>query len=219
MAHRICASKTQDRRPVSGPLTPVTRGLSRSLADRPPRRSGRVEAWTAKIPKLTVPILLTRRPLWRDQLWLASGLGFDVVLCGEVEDSGRGGDLRFGRLQDRILAGRLHGAEGLPWSSPGTISRGCSSISARNRSRCTAGSRIKAAALVSLPSAAGCRGSHPVSLAGAGSAERRGSIFRPGWRRRSSASAAMARRLDRSVACSHFCRAAMSWARVCSRCW
>jgi hypothetical protein len=39
MAHRICASKTQDRRPVSGPLTPVTRGLSRSLTDSPPRRS------------------------------------------------------------------------------------------------------------------------------------------------------------------------------------
>ena len=59
-----------------------------------------------------MPILLTRRPPWRDQLWLASGLGFDVVLCGELEDPGRGGDLRFGRLQDRILAGRLHSAEG-----------------------------------------------------------------------------------------------------------
>ena len=66
-----------------------------------------------QIPKLTVPILLTRRPLWRDQLWLVPGLGFDVVLCGELEDSGRGGDLRFGRLQDRLLAGRLHSAEGL----------------------------------------------------------------------------------------------------------
>src|SRR6266568_5468785 len=53
----------------------------------------------------------------------------------------------------------------LPWS-PGTISRVRSSISARNSSRCTARSRIKAAVSVRLPSAAGCRRSHPVSLAG-----------------------------------------------------
>jgi hypothetical protein len=64
-------------------------------------------------PSATVPFLPTRRPLWRDQLWLASGLGFDVVLCGELEDAGRGGDLRFGRPQNRVLAGRLDGAEGL----------------------------------------------------------------------------------------------------------
>jgi transposase InsO family protein len=38
MAHRICASKTQDRRAISGPLTPVTRGLSRSQTDSPPLR-------------------------------------------------------------------------------------------------------------------------------------------------------------------------------------
>ena len=31
-----------DRRAISGPLTPVTSGLSRSLADTPPRRSGHV---------------------------------------------------------------------------------------------------------------------------------------------------------------------------------
>jgi hypothetical protein len=30
------------RRAISGPLTPVTRGLSRSLADTQPRRSGHV---------------------------------------------------------------------------------------------------------------------------------------------------------------------------------
>jgi hypothetical protein len=32
----------QDRRAISGPLTPVTSGLSRSLADTSPRRSGHV---------------------------------------------------------------------------------------------------------------------------------------------------------------------------------
>jgi len=32
----------QDRRAISGPLTPVTSGFSRSLADTPPRRSGHV---------------------------------------------------------------------------------------------------------------------------------------------------------------------------------
>ena len=31
-----------DHRAISGPLTPVTSGLSRSLADTPPRRSGHV---------------------------------------------------------------------------------------------------------------------------------------------------------------------------------
>ncbi len=42
----------EDGRAISGPLTPVTRGLSRSLADTPNRRSGHVEAETAQIPKL-----------------------------------------------------------------------------------------------------------------------------------------------------------------------
>jgi hypothetical protein len=32
----------RDRRAISGPLTPVTSGLSRSLTDTPPRRSGHV---------------------------------------------------------------------------------------------------------------------------------------------------------------------------------
>jgi hypothetical protein len=32
----------QDRRAINGPLNPVTSGLSRSLADTPPRRSGHV---------------------------------------------------------------------------------------------------------------------------------------------------------------------------------
>jgi hypothetical protein len=42
----------QDRRAISGPLTPVTSGLSRSLADTSQRRSGRTTARIAQIPKL-----------------------------------------------------------------------------------------------------------------------------------------------------------------------
>jgi hypothetical protein len=38
----INADRTAVRRAISGPLTPVTRGLSRSLADTLPRRSGHV---------------------------------------------------------------------------------------------------------------------------------------------------------------------------------
>jgi hypothetical protein len=38
----ISAGRTADRRAISGPLTPVTSGLSRSLADTPRRRSGHV---------------------------------------------------------------------------------------------------------------------------------------------------------------------------------
>ena len=38
----IRADRNSVCRAISGPLTPVTRGLSRSLADTPPRRSGRV---------------------------------------------------------------------------------------------------------------------------------------------------------------------------------
>jgi len=36
----ISAGRTTDRRAISGPLTPVRSGLSRSLADSPSRRSG-----------------------------------------------------------------------------------------------------------------------------------------------------------------------------------
>jgi hypothetical protein len=36
------AGRTADRRAISGPLTPVTSGLSRSLADTPPCRSGHI---------------------------------------------------------------------------------------------------------------------------------------------------------------------------------
>ena len=61
-----------------------------------------------------------RGPLWRDRQWLASGLGFDVVLGGELEYLRRWGDLRLGWLQNRIPPRRpqggtcLGGAEGLP---------------------------------------------------------------------------------------------------------
>ena len=41
--------------------------------------SATLSAAICPIPKLTVPILLTLRPPWRDQLWLASSLGFRGV--------------------------------------------------------------------------------------------------------------------------------------------
>jgi len=39
------------------PLTPVTRALSRSLADTSHHRSSRLEAETAQIPKLIVQVV------------------------------------------------------------------------------------------------------------------------------------------------------------------
>jgi len=59
-------SRGQDRRAISGPLTPVTSGLSRSLTDSPSCRSGRIAARTAQIPKLIPRVLfqsLFQRPL------------------------------------------------------------------------------------------------------------------------------------------------------------
>jgi hypothetical protein len=44
----------EDRRAISVPLTSVTKGLSRSLADTPNRRSGRTTARILQIPKLIV---------------------------------------------------------------------------------------------------------------------------------------------------------------------
>jgi hypothetical protein len=61
--------------------------------------------------------------------------------------------------------------------------------------------------------------SRSVSLAGAGSAESRGSIVSLGWRRRSSVSAAMARCRVGAVARSQCCRSAVCCTKVCSRCW
>jgi hypothetical protein len=52
----ISAGRTRVRRAISVPLTPVMRGLSRSLADNLHRRSGHVQAETAQIPKLTVRV-------------------------------------------------------------------------------------------------------------------------------------------------------------------
>jgi len=52
---------------------------------------------------------------------LVSGLGFGVVPGDELEDRRRGGDLRFGRLQDRIPAGRAPGGEGLAEVGPGAV--------------------------------------------------------------------------------------------------
>ena len=45
-----------DHRAISGPLTAVRIGLSRSLTDSPPRRSSPVEGRIAQIPKLIVQI-------------------------------------------------------------------------------------------------------------------------------------------------------------------
>jgi len=44
---------------------------------------------------------------------LVCGLGFDVVLGGKLQDPRRGDDLRFGRPQDRILAGCLPALTGV----------------------------------------------------------------------------------------------------------
>lgn len=43
-----------ERRAIRVPLTPVTKGLSRSLRGSPTRRSGSIAARMAQIPKLTV---------------------------------------------------------------------------------------------------------------------------------------------------------------------
>ncbi len=52
----VSAGRTRVRRAISVPLTPVTRGLSRSLTDAPHRRSGHVKAETAQLPKLIVRV-------------------------------------------------------------------------------------------------------------------------------------------------------------------
>jgi hypothetical protein len=48
----IGASRISVRRAISGPLTPVTSGLSRSLADSLLRRSAYITGRTVQIPKL-----------------------------------------------------------------------------------------------------------------------------------------------------------------------
>jgi hypothetical protein len=52
----ISAGRTAVRRAISVPLTLVTSGLSRSLADTSHRRSGRTTARMAQIPKLIVRV-------------------------------------------------------------------------------------------------------------------------------------------------------------------
>jgi hypothetical protein len=49
---KVWAGPTNGRRAISGPLTPVTSGLLRSLADTLRRRPDLLEARTAQIPKL-----------------------------------------------------------------------------------------------------------------------------------------------------------------------
>jgi hypothetical protein len=50
----IGPGQRKNRWAIGGPLTPVTRGLSRVLTDCPLRRSGRIQARMAQIPKLIV---------------------------------------------------------------------------------------------------------------------------------------------------------------------
>jgi hypothetical protein len=57
LAAKSAASSSRPKpcRAISGPLTPVRRGLSGSLTDIQPRRLSPVEAWTEQLPKLTIP--------------------------------------------------------------------------------------------------------------------------------------------------------------------
>ena len=59
---------------TGGPLTSVKRGLSRSLTDGPPRRSGHFEARTAQIPKLTAQALVRSgfAAVIRVEVWVSS---------------------------------------------------------------------------------------------------------------------------------------------------
>jgi hypothetical protein len=61
-------------RAISGPLTPVTRGVSRSLTDSPRCRSGRMAARIAQIPKLIAPLgkIGLAAEGMQVELWLAS---------------------------------------------------------------------------------------------------------------------------------------------------
>jgi hypothetical protein len=52
----IGAGRISVCRAISVPSTPVTSGLSRSLADTPPCRSGRTTARIAQIPKLIIGV-------------------------------------------------------------------------------------------------------------------------------------------------------------------
>lgn len=63
-------------------------------------------------------------PEWRGRRWLASGLGFDVVLGGELEDLCRWVDLRRGRLQDRVSPRRPEAGRCRVRATPGHILAG-----------------------------------------------------------------------------------------------
>ncbi len=76
------AGDARRRRAISVPLTPVTRGLSRSLADTPHRRSGRSTDRIAQIPKLIVRVRFPspapdRRPRsgWQSRAWASAVQG------------------------------------------------------------------------------------------------------------------------------------------------
>jgi hypothetical protein len=80
------------RRAISGPLTPVKRGLSRSLTDSPALRSNPITARKAQIPKLMVRISAGEAE-WQ------SGVAADVDVlgpCSRGEDRRVAGDLLAG---------------------------------------------------------------------------------------------------------------------------
>jgi hypothetical protein len=68
-----------------------------------------------------LPVLLARHPPWRGGQRLACGLGFDVVLGSALKDLRRWGDLRRGRLQDRIPPRRLQVGRCRVGAIPGRI--------------------------------------------------------------------------------------------------
>lgn len=116
---RACPDRTRAipctvrRRAINVQLARATSGQSRILLVRSVGWSAASAGMICPIPKLTVRVLRARGLLWRNRQWLASGLGFDVVLGGELEDLRRWGDLRLGRLQNRIPPRRPQGGRRL----------------------------------------------------------------------------------------------------------
>jgi hypothetical protein len=79
------AGSGEARRAISVPLTPVTRGLSRSLADTPPRRSGPVAGRMAQIPKLIVRVRFpSPAPVLRAQVGRCPASAAGSVLGGPL---------------------------------------------------------------------------------------------------------------------------------------
>ena len=71
---KISAGQVKDRRAISGPLAPVTKGLSRTFRGSSSRRSSYMTAQTAQIPKLIVQLGEMRLAAegMRVERWVAS---------------------------------------------------------------------------------------------------------------------------------------------------